>query len=785
MYLDILKKDLKRKKTMNLILLILIILAATFIAGSINNMVSVMNALDSYFEKAKVPDYWVCTSSSKEADKVITTAEKKADKVLSQNIYQMETKDIQVNGDQMDYDQTIVVSDLNDTNTIFTGDDEELTEIKEGELYASALLMNAKDAPLKEGDRITLQFGDRKKTFTVKGKEKDALYGSPMMGITRLIISERDYRELFAEEKTAMQSILVYTEHTEAIQKQLTEENVNMIFNADKETVSMMYVMDMVVAAVMLIISVCLILISMVLLRFTIQFTMSEEFREIGVMKAIGIKNPKIRMLYIIKYFMISLVGGGIGFFFSIPFSKLMLARLSRNIIISTEGKYIINVVCAAGIVIVVLLFCYLCTRKIKRISPIVAIRNGENGERYQKKGLMRLHKNFLAPVLFMALNDILSGFRRFVSMVIIFTLGLLLLIIPVNTINTLKADSIISMFSMAPCDHVIAQEVVFQEEEVLDRESLEKELDELQEKLKQKGIKADVYREVTFRMPVSNGNKSYSSLAFQGVGDVTADDYSYLEGTPPENIHEIGLSHIVADKIGVTIGDRVKINIGNEIREYTITAIFQTMNNMGEGIRFSEEEQLDYQYLSGGFGIQVKYMDHPDKAELEKREKVLDKIFPKNDVYTSGEYINQMIGDIAGQIESVKQLILIVVLAVNVLVALLMVKSFITREKGEIAMLKAIGFRNSRLILWQTLRIGIVLLISNVICMLIATPLSEVSSGQVFQMMGAEAIQFEIVPFEVFVMYPLIVFAATILSGFLAALQIRKVSAAETANVE
>ncbi len=49
MYLRILKRDLKRKKTMNVILLVFIILAATFIAGSANNMVSVVNALDSYF----------------------------------------------------------------------------------------------------------------------------------------------------------------------------------------------------------------------------------------------------------------------------------------------------------------------------------------------------------------------------------------------------------------------------------------------------------------------------------------------------------------------------------------------------------------------------------------------------------------------------------------------------------------------------------------------------------------------------------------------------------------
>lgn len=52
MYLRILKKDIKRKKTMNVILLIFITLAAMFIASSVNNIISVMTALDNYYESA-------------------------------------------------------------------------------------------------------------------------------------------------------------------------------------------------------------------------------------------------------------------------------------------------------------------------------------------------------------------------------------------------------------------------------------------------------------------------------------------------------------------------------------------------------------------------------------------------------------------------------------------------------------------------------------------------------------------------------------------------------------
>lgn len=46
MNFKILKKDLKRKKSMNLILLIFIFLAMTFIAGSLNNLAVVTNGME-------------------------------------------------------------------------------------------------------------------------------------------------------------------------------------------------------------------------------------------------------------------------------------------------------------------------------------------------------------------------------------------------------------------------------------------------------------------------------------------------------------------------------------------------------------------------------------------------------------------------------------------------------------------------------------------------------------------------------------------------------------------
>ena len=50
MYFGILKRDLKRKKTMNTILLIFMILSVMFVSSSVNTMLSVMSATDRFLD---------------------------------------------------------------------------------------------------------------------------------------------------------------------------------------------------------------------------------------------------------------------------------------------------------------------------------------------------------------------------------------------------------------------------------------------------------------------------------------------------------------------------------------------------------------------------------------------------------------------------------------------------------------------------------------------------------------------------------------------------------------
>ena len=227
MYFNILKKDLKRKKTMNLILLLFIILASTFIAGSVNNMLAVVTALDNYFEKANVPDYWICTTEKEEADKIEEFIISEQLSFMRQELLQMNPNQILVNNKEFEYTNSVVLSDLNHTIHIFDSQNQKIDKISDGELYIPAGICN--QYHLKTGDKITLTNNNKSKTYTLKGSTKDAFFGSAMIGMTRFLVSERDYQELVGEENQ-IQSIGIFTDNVKEFTDKINQMEFQCIF---------------------------------------------------------------------------------------------------------------------------------------------------------------------------------------------------------------------------------------------------------------------------------------------------------------------------------------------------------------------------------------------------------------------------------------------------------------------------------------------------------------------------------------------------------------------------
>ncbi len=76
MYLNILKKDIRRKKTMNIILLLFMILAVMFVSSGLNNVFAVINGTDYYLDKAGIGDYVIITMGENSEGTISTVLDK-------------------------------------------------------------------------------------------------------------------------------------------------------------------------------------------------------------------------------------------------------------------------------------------------------------------------------------------------------------------------------------------------------------------------------------------------------------------------------------------------------------------------------------------------------------------------------------------------------------------------------------------------------------------------------------------------------------------------------------
>ena len=225
---------------------------------------------------------------------------------------------------------------------------------------------------------------------------KDAVFGTSYMGMKRLFITDEDFAKYEVQENLLHANIYsVNYKDKEAFRQEWQECNFKVISSIEgKDTIAMCYVMDMLVAAILIVVSVCLILIAFLVLRFTIVFTLQEDYKEIGIMKAIGIKDRGIKGLYVVKYLVISVLGAVIGLLCSFPFGDMLLKMAIVNIKVDKAEQYfLINVFCAVLIVGIVLLFCYYCKNSLKKFSAMDAIRNGSNGERFNTKNHLKLWK--------------------------------------------------------------------------------------------------------------------------------------------------------------------------------------------------------------------------------------------------------------------------------------------------------------------------------------------------------------------------------------------------------
>ena len=381
-----------------------------------------------------------------------------------------------------------------------------------------------------------------------------------------------------------------------------------------------------------------------------------------------------------------------------------------------------------------------------------------------------------------MACNDILSNPKRFRVLAVTFCIGTLLILLPLSALHTLTGKNVVSLFGMDSSDVYVNNGKTDDYIANKDVDSILEDFEKDRKTLEENGIEAEIGADIGYTIPCYSNDEekmvSYFTIQEIGTRECT---YEMLDGRMPEADDEIIITDLTAQEMEVSIGDTITYQYSDKTQKYIITGIYQSMMNLGKGFRVSPKAKLDENYMSGIVTIQ---MDVADMESDEVCERVKE-IFPEYEVLKTLEFVDSMTGGIADTIQKLMYLLTTVVLVINGLITILMMKSMLTKERGDVALMKSIGFSNKSIMGWQIQRILLVLIFSIVLGIVLSKVLAQVTMGPIFAMMGVNHVTLEVKPLETYVIYPLLLLCATGLSAFVCTVDVKKVDTKEVNNIE
>lgn len=633
----------------------------------------------------------------------------------------------------------------------------------DGELYAPVFY--SKDGTMKEGDTIVIG----KTVFTVAGFVRDSQMNSALAYSKRFVVSPADYTKL--EPLGAVEALIEFRlSDTEKLgsfeaaysQARLPANGPTLTWPLFRMISAMS---DGMMIAVIMLVSILVILIALFCIRFTLLAKIEDDYKEIGTMKAIGMRLSDIRSIYLSTYGVLAAAGCVSGFGLSFLFYKPMLKNIRLNF--GDSGSQ--SIAFCLGILGAMLLFFFILfyvrmnLRQFDSISAAEAIRFGIK-ENSGKLGTFRLklsNNKIFSTNLFLGISDVLGRIRLYSTMLVVIMLGTFIIIVPQNLYHTISSENFVSYMGIGNCDLRID---IQQNDDIAGKT---KQLEEYVMSDKHVSSFA-VLTTKTFVIRTDKGTTEHMKVE---LGDHTVFPVMYAEGQMPASKQEIALSSLAAEEWGKGVGDTVTLVTDEGEKNLSVCGIYSDITNGGKTAKaVFEDDNTDTAWSI----VCVSFLDQSIKdIKLAQYQKQYD--FAR--VSSIDNYVSQTFGQTLSAIRTASLVAVCVAISVTLLVTILFLKLLIAKDAYSIAVIKAIGYTNADL-KWQfAFRVLSVLVIGLVLGTILAGTLGETIVGMAISTFGASAFHFTADLPSTFLFCPFVLFLTTVISIIIGTENIGKIS--------
>ncbi len=756
--------DFAKSRMVSIIMLLFISAAAALIALAVTLGLQLAGSIDELMAQAKTPHFLQMHAG------MIDTA--RLEKFARENSAVEEFQVLEflnIEGTEIVIGEDTLVGSVQD-NGISTqsssfdyllGLEGQILRPLDGEIYVPTAY--AKEGIIKLGEKVVITG----KVFTVAGVLRDSQMNSPLASSKRFLVSEKDYTEI--KSKGNVEYLIEFRLKDLSALRTFEAEYISAGLENNGPAVTyplfrmMNAISDGLMIAVLLLISVLTVLIACLCIRFTLLAQLEEDMREIGVMKAIGLRISDIKMLYLGKYAVVAFTGSLIGWGFSIALEERALEDIRMTMGVSSSaglarmwGGIAVLLVCLS-----IISYVNHALNRLKKISAVQAIRFSSVLEKRQSTKRMQLSRNrFLDINVFLGFKAVLSKKRLYATMLCVVMASTFIMLVPQNLYSTISAPSFSTYMGIGNSDLLIRVQQNKQMTNIV--LSIERALEKDEEV-------AGYAVHTTKRFPIHALNGKNETLKVD-LGNHTAFPVYYVKGDAPRTENEIALSAINAEELGKEIGDTLVLETENGERFLTICGIYSDITNGGKTAKAAFTDDSDnvmwctvYVTLKEGSSTTVK------TAEYTRQ-------FPISKVAGINSYIAQTFGPTMDSIRTISAAAMLAALSMTILVTLLMLKMLIAEEGYAIAVMKSIGF-TSREITTQFLSRFVLVLFTGILAgTMLANTLGETLAGAVIASFGATSFKFVINPLIAYLTYPLTMCCAVLTAVLIGAAGVRSV---------
>lgn len=753
MYYRTIRNDIRKNKAITLAIMVFIAAAAMLVSLAAILVVNLSGAIDALMIRSKTPHFMQMHAG--ELDRARLAAF--VDKHNEIDDYQV-VEFLNIDGAEIIFDKGSLADNVQDNGFSIQNEkfdyllnlESNVIEVSDSEVYVPITYLQEGIANVGDTLRVS------GKEFTVAGFHRDSQMNSLLSSSKRFLVSENDFAEI--KNSGSVEYLIEFRLNDLADLGAFETAYTTAGLEANGPTITyplfrmLNGLSDGLMIALILLISALVVAVAFLCIRFTLLAKIEEDYREIGVLKAIGLRVSDIKKIYLVKYATIAAIGSLLGFALSFVFRGMLLEniRLYMGESESSSFAMLLGLVSVVFVFLAIIAYVNGVLGRFRKIPPAEAIRFGIEQEKTSAGKSFHLSLNKLLNTnIFLGMKDVLARKKIYGTMLAVLVISVFIIIVPQNLYNTISSKNFITYMGVGKSD----LRFDIQQTDNVSEKSSEIAMALLEDDTV---VEFVVLNTKTFNVKLDDGTQQRIKVE---LGDHSVFPLSYSSGRAPTADNEIALSMINAKELGKEVKDDLLLMVVGQWKTFTVSGIYSDVTNGGKTAKavFSDP--------SADIMWSVINVELTDPSLVNQKIAEYSGRFEYAKVSDLDEFIQQTYGSTISSIGKASYAAIGVALIITVLIILLFMRMLVSKDRYAIAVMKAFGFTNADIKQQYIARSVFVLVVGILLGTLLANTIGEVLAGAVIASFGAASFKFVVNPFFAYLLGPLMMIAATLIA--------------------